>query len=318
MYNYKERVLIMNYMTTKEAVEKWNISERRIRQLLAEDRIEGAVKVGNSWNIPIDAAKPVDKRIIKPDDSNFIIDLKEDFFSEVDKLKEMLDKKRPLSKETIKSLKESVNLEWTYNSNGIEGNTLTLRETQVVLEGITVGGKSIKEHLEAINHEKAILYLDEIVKDENPITEWNIKNIHQLILKDIDNENAGRYRKENVTIKGAIHIPPDYLKIPELMEKLILTYNTWSGYHPIVRASLLHGELVKIHPFIDGNGRTSRLLMNLDLMNSGYNPVIIKKESRLKYYEALDKAHTTGNYKDFVKLVTKLEVEMLKKYLELL
>ena len=308
----------MNYMTTKEAVEKWNISERRIRQLLAEDRIEGAVKVGNSWNIPIDAAKPVDKRIIKPDDSNFIIDLKEDFFSEVDKLKEMLDKKRPLSKETIKSLKESVNLEWTYNSNGIEGNTLTLRETQVVLEGITVGGKSIKEHLEAINHEKAILYLDEIVKDENPITEWNIKNIHQLILKDIDNENAGRYRKENVTIKGTIHIPPDYLKIPELMEKLILTYNTWSGYHPIIRASLLHGELVKIHPFIDGNGRTSRLLMNLDLMNSGYNPVIIKKESRLKYYEALDKAHTTGNYTDFVKLVTKLEVEMLKKYLELL
>lgn len=308
----------MNYMTTKEAVEKWNISERRIRQLLAEDRIEGAVKVGNSWNIPIDATKPVDKRIIKPDDSNFIIDLKEDFFSEVDKLKEMLDKKRPLSKETIKSLKESVNLEWIYNSNGIEGNTLTLRETQVVLEGITVGGKSIKEHLEAINHEKAILYLDEIVKDENPITEWHIKNIHQLILKDIDNENAGRYRKENVTIKGAIHIPPDYLKIPELMEKLILTYNTWSGYHPIIRASLLHGELVKIHPFIDGNGRTSRLLMNLDLMNSGYNPVIIKKESRLKYYEALDKAHTTGNYTDFVKLVTKLEVEMLKKYLELL
>ena len=230
----------------------------------------------------------------------------------------MLDKKRPLSKETIKSLKESVNLEWTYNSNGIEGNTLTLRETQVVLEGITVGGKSIKEHLEAINHEKAILYLDEIVKDENLITEWNIKNIHQLILKDIDNENAGRYRKENVTIKGTIHIPPDYLKIPELMEKLILTYNTWSGYHPIIRASLLHGELVKIHPFIDGNGRTSRLLMNLDLMNSGYNPVIIKKESRLKYYEALDKAHTTGNYTDFVKLVTKLEVEMLKKYLELL
>ena len=308
----------MNYMTTKEAVEKWNISERRIRQLLAEDRIEGAVKVGNSWNIPIDATKPVDKRIIKPDDSNFIIDLKEDFFYEVDKLKEMLDKKRPLSKETIKSLKESVNLEWTYNSNGIEGNTLTLRETQVVLEGITVGGKSIKEHLEAINHEKAILYLDEIVKDENPITEWHIKNIHQLILKDIDNENAGRYRKENVAIKGAIHIPPDYLKIPELMEKLILTYNTWSGYHPIIRASLLHGELVKIHPFIDGNGRTSRLLMNLDLMNSGYNPVIIKKESRLKYYEALDKAHTTGNYTDFVKLVTKLEVEMLKKYLELL
>ena len=308
----------MEFMTTKEAVEKWNISERRIRQLLADGRIEGAVKVGNSWNIPAYADKPIDKRIIKPDKNNFIINLKDNFFAEVDSLKKELDSKRPIPKETLKSLKESINLEWTYNSNGIEGNTLTLRETQVVLEGITVGGKSIKEHLEAINHEKAILYLDDLVKDNEPISEWNIKNIHQLILKDIDNENAGRYRKENVTIKGATHIPPDYLKVPELMEKLILTYNTWNEYHPIIQAALLHGELVKIHPFTDGNGRTSRLLMNLVLMNSGYNPVIIKKEDRLKYYEALDKAHMTNDYTDFIKLVTKLEIEMLKKYLELL
>lgn len=308
----------MEFMTTKEAVEKWNISERRIRQLLKDGRIDGAVKVGNSWNIPADADKPVDKRIIKPDDNKFIIDLDDNYFDEVDSLKKELDSKRPIPKETLKSLRESINLEWTYNSNGIEGNTLTLRETQVVLEGITVGGKSIKEHLEAINHEKAILFLDDLVKDNEPISEWNIKNIHQLILKDIDNENAGRYRKENVTIKGATHIPPDYLKVPELMEKLILTYNTWSEYHPIIQAALLHGELVKIHPFVDGNGRTSRLLMNLVLMNNGYNPVIIKKESRLKYYEALDKAHTTGNYTDFIKLITKLEIEMLKKYLELL
>ena len=308
----------MEFMTTKEAVEKWNISERRIRQLLADGRIEGAVKVGNSWNIPAYADKPIDKRIIKPDKNNFIINLKDNFFAEVDSLKKKLDSKRPIPKETLKSLKESINLEWTYNSNGIEGNTLTLRETQVVLEGITVGGKSIKEHLEAINHEKAILYLDDLVKDNEPISELNIKNIHQLILKDIDNENAGRYRKENVTIKGAVHIPPDYLKVPELMEKLILTYNTWNEYHPIIQAALLHGELVKIHPFADGNGRTSRLLMNLVLMNSGYNPVIIKKEDRLKYYEALDKAHMTNDYTDFIKLVTKLEIEVLKKYLELL
>ena len=308
----------MEFMTTKEAVEKWNISERRIRQLLQDGRIEGAVKVGNSWNIPIDAEKPVDKRKIKLDDNKFIIDLDGNYFDEVDSLKRELDSKRPIPKETLKSLKESINLEWTYNSNGIEGNTLTLRETQVVLEGITVGGKSIKEHLEAINHEQAILFLDELVKDNEPITEWNIKNIHGLILKEIDNENAGKYRGENVTIKGATHIPPDYIKVPELMEKLILNYETWNNYHPIIRAALLHGELVKIHPFVDGNGRTSRLLMNLDLMNSGYNPVIIKKEDRLKYYEALDKAHTTGNYTDFVKLVTKLEIEILKKYLELL
>ena len=304
-------------MTTKEAVKKWNISERRIRQLLQDGRIEGAIKKGNSWNIPIDAIKPVDKRVIKVDNLDFIIDLKDNYFNEVDNLKKELDK-RPIPKETLKSLEESINLEWTYNSNGIEGNTLTLKETQDVLEGITVGGKSIKEHLEAINHQKAILYLNDLVKENNPITEWNIKSIHQLVLKNIDDENAGRYRRENVTIKGATYIPPDYLKVPELMEKLVLNYKNWNNFHPIIQASLLHGELVKIHPFIDGNGRTSRLLMNLDLMNHGYNPIIIKKEDRLKYYEALDKAHTTRDYTDFVKLITKLEMVMLKKYLELL
>lgn len=308
----------MEYMTTSEAEEKWNISERRIRQLLIEGRIEGAIKIGGNWNIPIEAEKPLDKRILKPDNNDFIINLDANYFDEVDKLKTELDSKRPIPKETLKSLKESINLEWTYNSNGIEGNTLTLRETQVVLEGITIGGKSIKEHLEAINHERAIIYLEDLVKDNKPITEWNIKSIHQLILKGIDDENAGRYRRENVTIKGAVHIPPDYTKIPELMEKLILNYETWNKYHPIIQAALLHGELVKIHPFVDGNGRISRLIMNLDLMNHGYNPVIVKKENRLEYYEALDKAHTTGNYTDFVKLINKLEIEMLNKYLELL
>lgn len=308
----------MEYMTTKEAVIKWNISERRIRQLLQDERIEGAIKVGNTWNIPINANKPADKRNIKLEKCNFIINLEDDYFNEVDKLKQKLDSKRPLPKSTLKSLKETINLEWTYNSNGIEGNTLTLRETQVVLEGITVGGKSIKEHLEAINHEKAILYLDDLLKNDNPITEWNIKGIHQLVLKDIDDENAGKYRNENVTIKGANHIPPDYLVVPELMEQLIVNYNSWKEYHPIIRAALLHGELVKIHPFVDGNGRTSRLLMNLDLMSNGYVPLIIKKENRLKYYEALDKAHTTNDYTDFIKLITKAEIDMLTKYLNIL
>lgn len=308
----------MEFMTTKDAVKKWNISERRIRQLLQDGRIEGAIKNGNSWNIPIDAVKPVDKRVIKDDNLDFIIDLDENYFDEVDKLKRELDSKRPIPKETLRSLEESINLEWTYNSNGIEGNTLTLRETQVVLEGITVGGKSIKEHLEVINHEKAILYLNDLVKEKNPITEWNIKSIDRLVLKDIDDENAGRYRRENVTIKGANHIPPDYLKVPELMEKLLLSHENWKKFHPIIQAALLHGELVKIHPFIDGNGRTSRLLMNLDLMNHGYNPVIIRKEDRLEYYEALDKAHTTGDYTDFIQLIIKIEIEILKKYLELL
>lgn len=306
----------MEYMTTKEAVTKWNISERRIRQLLASGRIDGAIKVGNSWNIPVNAIKPADKRIVKLD-NDFIINLDDDYFDKVDNLKKQLDSKRPIPKATLKSLQESINLEWTYNSNGIEGNTLTLKETQVVLEGITIGGKTVKEHLEAINHEQAIQYLNDLVNDKKTITEWNIKNVHELVLKGIDNKNAGKYRTENVTIKGATHIPPDYLIIPELMEKLMENFESWKEYHPVIQASLLHGELVKIHPFVDGNGRTSRLVMNLVLMNNRYLPIIIKKESRLKYYEALDKAHITTDYTDFIKLVNELEIEMLNKYLNL-
>ena len=304
-------------MTTKEAVIKWNISERRIRKLLQDGRIEGAIKVGNTWNIPVDASKPIDKRNIK-NDNDFKFNLDKTYFDKVDELNNKLNSKRPFSKETLKSLRNSINIEWTYNSNGIEGNTLTLRETQIVLEGITVGGKTLREHLEAINHEKAIEYIEDLVKEKDPVTEWNIKNIHQLVLKEIDDKNAGKYRSENVAIMGATHTPPDHLIVPELMEKLILNYQKWNKYHPIIKAALIHGELVKIHPFIDGNGRTSRLVMNLSLMNSGYLPVIIKKENRLEYYNALDKAHTTGDYTDFVKLVTNLEIEMINKYLNLL
>ena len=306
----------MEYMTTKEAVKKWNISERRIRQLLKEGRIEGAIKIGNSWTIPIDTNKPIDKRSTKI--NNITFDIDNDYFKEVEELLIEYKTKISESKNNIKSLQEAINLEWTYNSNNIEGNTLTLRETQVVLEGITVGGKTLKEHLEVINHDKAIQLLEDIVKDKEPITEWNIKCIHQLILREIDDDNAGKYRNTNVKIKGAVHIPPDYLKIKEEMEKLIINYNNWNKYHPIIKAALLHGELVKIHPFIDGNGRTARLIMNLSLMNNKYLPVIIKKEDRLNYYNALDKAHTKGDYTDFIKLITKQEIDILNKYLELL
>lgn len=303
-------------MQIKEASEKWEISERRIRKLIQDGRIEGAVKIGTTWNIPDDANKPIDKRVKEKEEIK--IELPVDYFKEVDDKLAHLNIKRPLSKEVTKSLQETINLEWTYNSNGIEGNTLTLKETKVVLEGITIGGKSVKEHLEVINHEHAIEYLEELLKDKNEISEWNIKGLHQLILKGIDDANAGKYRNTNVIISGANHRPPEYIKVPELMEKLIINYEDWNEYHPIIKAALLHGELVRIHPFVDGNGRTSRLIMNMDLMKNGYVPVIIKKENRLKYYEALDKAHTMRDYTDFIKLVTEAENEMLDRYLSLL
>ena len=306
----------MEYMTTKEAVLKWNISERRIRQLLQDGRIIGAIKIGNTWNIPSDANKPIDRRESVIDD--FVIDLKSDYFEEIDLLYKKLNSKRPLSPETVKSLRDEINLEWTYNSNGIEGNTLTLKETKVVLEGITIGGKTIREHLEALNHEDAIEYLETLLDNKCDISEWHIKELHYLIMKGIDNDNAGKYRNSNVTISGAKHIPPDYIKVPELMEKLIVSYKSWKDFHPLIRAALIHGELVKIHPFIDGNGRTARVIMNMELMKNGYVPVIIKKENRIKYYEALDKAHIKGDYTDFVKLITKSEKEMLRRYLKLI
>ncbi len=306
----------MEYMTVKEASNKWNISERRVRKLLMDKRLSGTLKIGKSYLIPIDAKKPHDKR--KKNSKDIIVNIDDSFFDEINILKKKLDDKRPLSKNALASLKESIYLEWTYNSNAIEGNSLSLKETKVVLEGITIGGKLLAEHLEAINHAEAILFLEELINDKKTITEYNIKSIHQLILKGIDNKNAGIYRNVPVTIKGAIHIPPSHFKVAEEMEKLIMNYTDWKYFHPVVRASLLHGEFVKIHPFIDGNGRTSRLIMNLELINNGYNPVIIKVEDRLKYYETLDKAHVTSDYTEFIKFICDLQKRSLIEYINFL
>ena len=308
----------MGYITLKQAAELWNISERRIRRLIQENRINGALKIGNARNIPEETSKPMDKRY-KIEEDRFIIDIQKDFFKVLDEKKQKLDSKRPLPKETLKSLEENFKLEWTYNSNAIEGNTLTLKETKVVLDGITIGGKTIREHLEAINHKEAIEFLEELVKDNNELSEMDIKNIHAIVLKGIDNENAGRYRTENVIISGASHIPPDAIIVPESMEKLIYRYDEWKEkYHPIIVAALLHAEFVKIHPFIDGNGRTARLLMNFEVMKNGYPPIIIKNEERHKYYDALDVGALTGDYTDFVKMVTKQAEEMIDLYLKII
>ena len=303
-------------MQIRDASEKWNISERRIRQLIQDGRIEGATKIGTTWNIPEDTTKPVDKRF--KDEVKYIINLPEDYFKEVDKKLDILNSKRPLPSETLKSLEESNILDWTYHSNAIEGNTLTLRETQVVLEGITIGGKSLTEHLEVINHKDAILFLEELVKSDVELSEWNIKNIHALILKEINNNNAGKYRTGNVKIVGATQIPVDYVKVPEEMEKLVIKYNDWNEYHPLIRAALLHGEFVFIHPFVDGNGRTARLLMNFEAMKSGYLPIIIRKDIRVKYYEALDKAMVSHDYTEFIKLIVAEENRILDQYLNLI
>ncbi|CAM3294032.1 Fic family protein [Filibacter tadaridae] len=230
-------------------------------------------------------------------------------FTIIDEKKAQLDAKRPLPKYTIRSLREKLNLEWTYNSNAIEGNTLTINETKVVLEGITVGGKTLREHLEVINHREAISYVEEIVQGNENLSAWQIKNLHRLVLKGIDDEYAGVYRDQQVFISGAVHTPPAPYLIQEQMEHLMTWYQGEAQtLHPIVRGAKLHAIFVGIHPFIDGNGRTSRLLLNLELMKAGYPPMVIKVENRLAYYNALDKVHTAHDYQDFIDLVA-VEVE---------
>ena len=237
-------------------------------------------------------------------------------FEQIDRKKALLDSKSPLPKYTTKSLREKLILEWTYHSNAIEGNTLTINETKVVLEGITVGGKTLREHLEVINHREAIAYVEEIVHKEESLSEWQIKNLHRLVLKGIDDAYAGVYRDQQVFISGASHVPPTPYLIKEQMEQMMTWYQTEAlSLHPVERGAMLHAIFVGIHPFIDGNGRTARLLLNLELMKEGFPPVIIKVANRLEYYDALDKAHTSKNYNDFTKLVATEVEDSLNIYL---
>lgn len=236
-------------------------------------------------------------------------------FSKLDQLKSTLDQHRPLPKEIVANLHENLIVEWTYNSNAIEGNTLTLQETKVALEGITVGGKTLREHFEAISHKEAILFIEELVQRGEMLSELDIKSIHALILKNIDNDNAGKYRQHNVIISGAEHRPVSSLEVPAKMQEFITWYKTDAmKMHPVERAARVHVDFVGIHPFVDGNGRTSRLLMNLELMKSGFPPAVLKVEDRLAYYKALDFAHTTGDYEPFVEIISNVVEKSFEPY----
>ncbi|KVL85411.1 Fic family protein [Burkholderia stagnalis] len=236
----------------------------------------------------------------------------------VDADKATLDVARPLPQHTVASLREKLLLEWTYHSNAIEGNTLTLRETKVVLEGITVGGKSLREHVEATNHHDAIVYVEDIVSKAETLSEWQIRNIHSLVLKGIETEEAGRYRRENVVIAGASNTPPDFMHLPAEMAALIDWYEATGDMHSVERAAELHTRFVKIHPFVDGNGLTGRLLLNFELTKAGYPPAVIRKEDRLAYYDSLDKACVSGNYGDITRLVAESVQRSLDTYLDVL
>ena len=222
------------------------------------------------------------------------IDVENNKYKEV-KLNELLSKQ----------LKKDLNIKWTYNSTGIEGNSYTLNQTRVLLaDGITIGGKRLVEHLEIIGHSEAIEYLEDIIENNVELTEREIKNIHSLVTKDIENVNSGAYRNNAVYISGSKHIPPQPYLVSEKMEELMLWYNNESkNIHPIERAAILHGEFVSIHPFIDGNGRTARLLLNFELMKNNYPAIIIEIEEREKYFDALEVGNLSGNWDKFTEFV---------------
>ena len=242
---------------------------------------------------------------------------------EVDVLKEQLSALRPLPEEALKKIQDALDIEYTYESNRIEGNTLTLQETALVVnEGVTISGKSMREHLEAINHAEAISYIKDIANQDIEISERTIKEIHALILHGIDRENAGRYRTVPVMISGSTHMPPQPYLIEKQVEDFILRLKQMEmeKVHPVLIAAYLHDELVRIHPFIDGNGRTSRLLMNLYLLRHGYVIITLKgsNDAKVNYYKALEKSHTEQLPEDFKKLVVEAEIAALRKYLSIM
>lgn len=237
----------------------------------------------------------------------------ENILEEIDRLKD-LTKKLGISKEEEKFFQDDFNLRYTYESNAIEGNTLTLMETKVVLEGITIGGKTLREHFEVINHHSAIHYMEDLVREKEPLNEYDIKSIHHLVLKGIDDDNAGKYRHCNVIIAGSKHIPPEHFEVHSKMQDFIKWYQKQEE-HPIIKASRAHAILVGIHPFIDGNGRTSRLVMNLELLKAGYPAINIKHENKNDYFNALELAQQ-GDFSKFDNLVAKYSLATLQEKIQ--
>jgi len=304
----------MEYIKVSQAAEKWGLSPRRVRLLCAQNRIDGVVQKGKLYMIPENAPKPVDARTLKG------IKMSKELsplLLKIDALKAELDKKRPLTQGEAERLRNEFMVDFTYNSNAIEGNTLTLKETAMVLEGMTIDKKPLKDHLEAVGHRDAFLYIEDIAKDTK-ISETVIKNIHSLVLMNRP-EDKGVFRKIPVTIMGAYTEPVQpYMIEPKMTELLAENEKRKKKMHPIERIARFHLEFEGIHPFIDGNGRTGRLLLNLDLIQNGYPAINVKFADRKTYYAAFDEFYKNNNAEPMIELVARYVIERMKQYLEIL
>lgn len=304
----------MNYIKVSEAAKKWGLSPRRVRLLCAQNRIDGVVQKGKLYMIPENAPKPIDARTLKGIE---ISDELSPLLHKVDALKTELDSRRPLTIGEAERLREQFMVDFTYNSNAIEGNTLTLQETSMVLEGMTIDQKPLKDHLEAVGHRDAFLYVEDVAKDTK-LSETIIKNIHSLVLLNRP-EDKGTFRRIPVTISGAYTDPVQpYMIEPKMTELISNNEKRKKNMHPIERIARFHLEFEGIHPFIDGNGRTGRLILNLDLIQNGYPAINVKFADRKKYYAAFDEFYKNNNAESMITLVADYVIERLEQYLEIL
>lgn len=293
----------MEYLKVSEAATRWGISARRVRVLCAEGRIAGVVRRGNLYLIPEDAMRPSDARSHRGSIVAYT-----PLLQQIDELKQHISDLRPLSPAEVDALREEFIVEHTYNSNAIEGNTLTLHETQLVLQGITIDRKPLRDHLEAVGYKEAFLYIEQLAKEQRELTLHDICAIHSLVLADRA-EDRGRWRRVPVSIAGAMTKPVQPYQIEPMMGALLADMNTvYEKLHIVEKVALFHLRFESIHPFIDGNGRTGRLLMNLQLIKAGYPPINVKFADRQRYYEAFDSYATTGS----AEAMTTLIAEYLK------
>lgn len=282
----------MEYIKVVEAAEKWGISSRRVRVLCAEGKIEGVVRKGKLYMIPENATKPMDGRRAKIN-----------IMAEIEYKREKLNSMRPLTYGELNRLRQEFMVEFTYDSNAIEGNTLTLQETAMVLEGMTVDQKPLKDHLEAVGHRDAFLYVRDIATKDIPINESTIKSIHSLVLMN-QPEDRGVYRRIPVRIMGAYTEPVQpYLIEPKMTDLLARNEERKATMSIIERIALFHLEFEGIHPFIDGNGRTGRLIMNLELIRNGYPAINVKFADRKLYYNAFDSFYRDNDPEPMITLV---------------
>ena len=241
-----------------------------------------------------------------------------DLFKKIDRLKAQIDGHRPMNSHMVKQLREYFRIGMTYSSNSLEGNSLTETETKIVIEdGITIGGKPVKDHLEVLGHSEAYDLLFRL-SGHSEIMETNIRELHRLFYYRIDASRAGKYRKKKVIITGTDFTPPAPKRIPDLMASFVDGIpDDRSKHHPVEFAAILHGKLVTVHPFIDGNGRVARLLMNLGLLQAGYPVTIIHPVLRREYLDNLNKIHK-GDLRPFNKFIAGCCLESAKEYLRLL